>query len=94
MIASVHPVIWLQVMKFIKTGKLRCGRTFLIIAANAKYYDGLQRRSDTIYQIVHATIAKKETPLHVFVAQAAHEASRLKRVITILNRLGLLISYY
>ena len=59
---------------------------------NRKNYDGLQRKSDTIYQIVHVTITKKKTPLHVFVAQAVHEASRSKRVITILNRLGLSIS--
>ena len=30
MIASLHPVIRLQVMKFIKTGNLRCGRSFLM----------------------------------------------------------------
>ena len=79
-----------KVMKFIKTGNLRCGRSFLM--HNRKNYDGLQRKSDTIYQIVHVTITKKKTPLHVFVAQAVHEASRSKRVITILNRLGLSIS--
>ena len=58
-----------------------------------KYYDGLQRNSDTIYQIVHATFTKKETPLHVFVAQAVFEPLPSKRVITILNRLALSISY-
>ena len=61
---------------------------------NRKYYGGLQRKSYTIYQIVHAAITKKKTPLHIFVAQAVHEASRSKRVTTILNRWGLLISYY
>ena len=61
---------------------------------NRKYYDGVQRKSDTIDQIVHATITKKKTPLYVFVAQAVHKASRSTRVITILNRLGLSISYY
>ena len=60
---------------------------------NRKYYDGPQRKSDTIYQIAHATITKKKTPLHVFVAQSVHEASRSERVITILNCLGLSISY-
>ena len=67
---------------------------FDALLPNRKYFDGLQRKSDTIYQIVHATITKKKTPLHVSVAQAVHEASRSKRVITILSRLGLSISYY
>ena len=67
---------------------------FAALLPNRKYYDGLQRKSYIIYQIVHAAITKKKTPLHIFVAQAAHKASRSKRVITILNRWGLLISYY
>ena len=69
-------------------------RFFDALLRNRKYYYGLQRKSDTTYQIVDATIAKKKTPLHIFVAQAIHEASRSKRVITIFNRLGLSISYY
>ena len=61
---------------------------------NKKYYNGPQRKSDTIYQIAHATITKKKyMPLHVFVTQSVHEASRSERVITILNCLGLSISY-
>ena len=67
---------------------------FDALLPNRKYYDRLQRKPDTIYQIVHATITKKKKPLHVFVDQAVHEASRAKRVITILSRLGLSISYY
>ena len=67
---------------------------FDALLPSRKYYDGLQQNSDTIYQIVHATITNKKTPLHVFVAQAVHEASCSKRVITILNHLGLSISYY
>ena len=66
---------------------------FDVLLPRRKYYDGLQRKSDTIYQIVHATITKKETPLHVFVAQAVFEPLPSKRVITILNRLALSISY-
>ena len=67
---------------------------FWWLLPNRKNYDGLQWKSDTIYQIVHATVTKKKAPLDVFVAQAVHEVSRSKRVITILNRLGLSISYY
>ena len=69
-------------------------KLFDALMPNRKYYDGVQRKSDTIDQIVHATITKKKTPLYVFVAQAVHKASRSTRVITILNRLGLSISYY
>ena len=67
---------------------------FDALLPNRKYYDRLQRKPDTIYQIVHATITKKKKPLHIFVDLAVHEASRTKRVITILSRLGLSISYY
>ena len=67
---------------------------FDALLPNRKYYDRLQRKPDTIYQIVHATITKKKKPLHIFADLAVHEASRTKRVITILSRLGLSISYY
>ena len=60
---------------------------------NRKSFDGLQRKCDTIYQIVHALITKKKTPLHIFVAQAVHDVSRSKKLIIMLNRLGLSISY-
>ena len=68
-------------------------KLFDALVPHRKYYNGLQRKSDTIYKIVHATITKKKTPLHVFGAKTVHEASHLKRLITILNRLGLSISY-
>lgn len=66
---------------------------FDILFPNRKYFDDLQRKCDTIFQIIYGLITKKKTPLHIFIAQAVHDASRSKKVITILNRLGLSISY-
>ena len=58
-----------------QTKKPEMWKTFSnALIPNRKYYDGPQRKSDTIYQIAHATITKKKTPLHVFVAQSVHEA--------------------
>ena len=42
---------------------------------------------------MYALIQKKKTPLHVLIAQTIHDASRSKKVITLMNRLGLSISY-
>ena len=41
---------------------------FDALLPNRKNYDGLQWKFDTTYQIVHATVTKKKTPLDVFVA--------------------------
>ena len=58
-----------------------------------KYHDGLQRKCDTVFQIMHALIQKKKTPLHVLRAQTIHDASRSEKVVKLMNRLGLSISY-
>ena len=58
-----------------------------------KSFDGLQRKCDSVFQIMYAMIRKKKTPLHVLVAETIHDASRSKKVITLMNRLGLSISY-
>ena len=58
-----------------------------------KYHDGLQRKCDTVFQIMYALNQKKKTRLHVLIAQTIHDASRSKKVITLINRLGLSISY-
>ena len=58
-----------------------------------KNYDGLQRKCDAVFQIMYSLIQKKKTPLQVLIAETIHDASRSKKVITLLNRLGLSISY-
>ena len=58
-----------------------------------KYHDGLQRKCDTVFQIMYALIQKKKTSLHILIAQTILDACRLKKVITLMNHLGLSVSY-
>ena len=56
----------------------------------------IQRKCDTIFQIIHYIIhneKKKNNPFHVGLAELFHDDSRLKLVIEILNKIGLCISY-
>lgn len=60
-----------------------------------KTSESLQRKSDTIFQIMYSLIhnSTKTTPLQVFVAEAIHDISRSKRLINIMNQLGVSTSY-
>ena len=55
----------------------------------------IQRKCDTIFQIIHYVIHnwKKHNPFHVGLAKLFHDDSRAKLVIEILNKIGLCISY-
>ena len=60
-----------------------------------KTLEALERKSDTIFQIMYLLIhnSAKTTPLQVFVAEAIHDISRSKRLINIMNQLGVSTSY-
>ena len=61
-----------------------------------KKSDVIQRKCDTVFQIAFSIVHNltKVPPLHVFVAQAIHDVSRSKKLINIMNRLGISISYH
>ena len=55
----------------------------------------IQRKCDTIFQIIHYVIhnGKKHNPFHTGLAELFHDDSSAKFVIKILNKIGLCISY-
>ena len=55
----------------------------------------LQRKSDSLFQIIHNIIhnSTKRNPFHVSLAQMIHNISRSKLLIETMNKLGLCISY-
>ena len=60
-----------------------------------KTLESLQRKSDTIFQIMYSLThnSTKKTPLQIFVAEPIHDISRSKRLINIMNQLGVSTSY-
>ena len=60
-----------------------------------KNSEALRRKSDTVFQIMYTLIhnSTKIPPLHVFVAETIHDISRSKRLVNMMNRLGVAISY-
>ena len=57
--------------------------------------DGFDRKSYVIFQLIYYFIhnGTEKTPFHVSIEQSIHNECRSKRLITVLNRLGVSISY-
>ena len=55
----------------------------------------IMRKCDTIYQTIYFLVQneKKKTPLHLSLCESIHDTCRSKELITIMNRLGLCMSY-
>ena len=55
----------------------------------------LQKKCEVIFQIIYYVInnGHKKTPLHVSIAESVHDKSRSKKLIQVLNNLGICISY-
>ena len=55
----------------------------------------IQRKCDTLFQIIHYILhnGRKHNPFHVSLAELIHDNSRSKILIQIMNKLGLCISY-
>ena len=70
-------------------------RFFEILFPHRTKSVNIQRKCDTIFQIIHYVIynGKKHNPFHVGLAELFHDDSRAKLVIEILNKIGLCISY-
>ena len=57
--------------------------------------DDFDRKSYVIFQLIYYFLLNrtKKTPLHVSIAQSIHNECRSKKLITVLNRLAISISY-
>ena len=55
----------------------------------------IRRKIDIIFQIIYNLIhnGKRKTPMHVALSEAIHDTSRSKKLIRIMNHLGLCTSY-
>ena len=55
----------------------------------------IQRKTDSIFQIIFNLIhnGRRKTPMHVALAEAIHETCKSKKLIRIMNHLGLCTSY-
>ena len=61
-----------------------------------KKSDVIHKTYDTVFQFLFSIVhnLEKISPLHVFVAQATHDVSRSKKLINIMNCLGISINYH
>ena len=71
------------------------GKVFQEIFPTYKNSETFKRKCDTVFQIMHTLIhnARKKTPLHVAIAETRHDTCRSKKLINIMNHLGICISY-
>ena len=46
----------------------------------------------TIFQIFHTMATQKNSPLHILVSETIHDVSQSKKLITLMNQLGIAIS--